>query len=181
MTNPDSATSPSSVAPCSQLISGCLHCLQQCEDLLNLVSSEVYASVVEGNASIGTHLRHIVDRYQCLLNGLDVAVIDYDARKRDKSIETNIAAAQFACASVQRRLQELADSNVAGSQVVVSESVHHAAEPVSLPSSVERELMSLVSHSTHHLALIAILMCTHGYEVDKDFGKAASTIQFERS
>ena len=39
--------------------------------------------------------------------------------------------------------------------------------------------MGLVTHSIHHLAIIALIVKSYGYEMDSDFGKAASTILYE--
>jgi hypothetical protein len=41
--------------------------------------------------------------------------------------------------------------------------------------------MGLISHSTHHLAIIGLLAKSLGCQMDSDFGKAASTILYERA
>ena len=48
-------------------------------------------------------------------------------------------------------------------------------------STVGRELMYAFDHATHHLAIIRIGLkeCMPDLELDKDFGKAPSTIKFE--
>jgi hypothetical protein len=51
---------------------------------------------------------------------------------------------------------------------------------VSITSTVDRELMALITHSIHHLAIIALIVKSYGYEMDDDFGKAPSTIVYER-
>ncbi len=106
--------------------------------------------------------------------------MDYDARARDKSIETNLAAAQFAVVSVSRRIegQELLTS--LNKSIRVREAVYLRGASVEVDSSVERELMGLISHSIHHLAIIALVAKSFGYQLDQDFGKAPSTILFER-
>src|SRR5437773_8305705 len=42
---------------------------------------------------VGGHLRHVLEFYECFLDGLESSHIDYDARKRDARIETCRAAA----------------------------------------------------------------------------------------
>src|SRR6185295_12399776 len=49
--------------------------VQQCQSLLN--------------ATIGQHLRHIIELFQCLENGYDDGLINYEKRKRDIEIETD--------------------------------------------------------------------------------------------
>lgn len=168
-----------------QLVEGCRYCLTQCELLLKIVSPEDFALANNG-ASIGTHLRHVLDRFQCFFNGLATGHIDYDARKRDHAIATSPEAAAFALASISRRVETIAsntgNNNAENISAVLSvqESVHHLGPAVTVGSTVERELMGLIVHATHHLAIIAMLARQMGYVVDKDFGKAPSTILYER-
>lgn len=165
----------------SLLIKGSEHCVDQCEALLNMISEEGYVHQSQDSASIGTHMRHVLDRFQCLFIGLPNQTVDYDARKRDKSIETNMAAARFAAASLKRRLSDLELRGGQCGGLSVRESVHHASPQVSVTSNLQRELMGLITHATHHLALMVMIGKQLGYEFDKDLGKAASTIIHERS
>lgn len=164
-----------------QLVNGCLYCLSQCSELIERASGADYARSDGVSSSIGSHMRHILDRYQSLLAGLPSRMIDYDARKRDREIEVNSEAASFAIASLSRRLTELCLADVLGQAIKVRETVYHMSEPVEVASTVERELMSLVSHSIHHLAIISMLAQGMGYQLDKQFGKAPSTIVFEQA
>ena len=83
-----------------------------------------------------------------------------------------------------------------GKTITVRESVYHQGPSVEIPSTVDRELMGLISHSIHHLAhrahtaismndthlaIIALITKSFGYRLDSDFGKAPSTILYERS
>lgn len=165
----------------NQLLEGCRHCIRQCAQLLELLNQDSYVSQVEATSSIGAHMRHILDRYYCFFAGIQSGVIDYDARKRDKSIEENIEAASFALTSLSRRFDGLKLEKVLGQTVEVRESVHPECPLAQIPSTFDRELMGLISHSTHHLAIIALVAKSLGYEIGDDFGKAPSTIVYERS
>lgn len=163
------------------LVKGCLHCIGQCDQLLKLVSQDVYTTASSGNSSIGAHTRHILDRFHCFFAGLQDGRVDYDDRKRDKSIENNLEAATFALASVARRVENLEPGNFGEDEILVRESVFHEGPPISITSTIDRELMGLITHTTHHLAIIAIIAKSFGYQMEGDFGKAASTIVFERT
>lgn len=163
------------------LIKGSEHCIDQCETLLNLISEEAYVQMTQDSASVGTHMRHVLDRFQCLFNGLPAKTVDYDARRRDKSIETSIAAARFAAATLRRKLSDLTRHQELGVELLVRESVHHESPKVSVASNLQRELMGLITHATHHLALMVMIGKQLGYEFDGDLGKAPSTIIHERS
>ncbi|MCH8263976.1 MAG: hypothetical protein IIC10_01155 [Proteobacteria bacterium] len=165
----------------TQLLEGCVRSIEQCGQLLQLISAEAYVDSSRGTSSVGAHIRHILDRFHCFLAGMPAGSIDYDARKRDKSIENNLDVATFALVSVSRRIETMAALDDLGTAITVRESVHHQGPAVTMPSTVGRELMGLVTHSIHHLAIIALIVKSYGYEMDSDFGKAASTILYERA
>ncbi len=179
MTNSKAIEDSSSNA--NQLIEGCMHCIGQCDQLLKLISQDAYVKSSKGSSSVGAHVRHILDRFNSVFAGLQDGYIDYDARKRDKSIENSLDTAKFALATVGRRIRDVDVSDALGSIVTVSESVHHQLSAVSSSSTVDRELMGLVTHSIHHLAIIALIAKNYGYQMNEDFGKAPSTIVYERS
>ncbi len=163
----------------TQLLAGCVRSIEQCGQLLRLISTESYVDSSRGTSSVGAHIRHILDRFHCFLAGMPAGSIDYDARKRDKSIENNLDVAAFALVSVSRRIESMVAMDDLETAITVRESVHHQGPAVTMPSTVGRELMGLVTHSIHHLAIIALIVKSYGYEMDSDFGKAASTILYE--
>src|ERR1051325_9808644 len=57
----------------------------------------------------GAHLRHILEFYQCFLEGMDSSHIDYDSRRRDESIEHSRHTAAMAISSIIRALQTRAE------------------------------------------------------------------------
>ncbi len=180
MNNSSAARSADSeAAQLEKLLQGCLYSLDQCDSLLHQISEDSFQRSREGISSIGAHMRHILDRFQCFFAGINGPCIDYDARKRDKSIESNLEAAQFATTSIARRLREM--NTTASTQVLVRESVHHLSPKLEIDSTVARELMGLITHTTHHLAIIGMIARDLGYTLDGNFGKAPSTIVYESS
>lgn len=164
----------------SLLIDGCINCIAQCDQIMSVVSQENYTDGSRGGATIGAHIRHILDRFHCFFAGLPDGAIDYDARKRDREIEQNLSAAAFALASVGRRIEQLAAEPGTSGLVAVKEAVLPSSPPVEIPSTIERELMGLITHSVHHLAIIVLIAKSFGHSFDEDFGKAPSTIAYER-
>ena len=177
--NLDKAVSIQDVQGTEQLRQGCQFCLAQCDQLLAQLDKEDYVCAPEVS-SIGAHVRHVLERFQSFLNGLGEGMVDYDCRKRDQTLETNPQSASFALATIVRRINELKFCDFADQTLTIRESVHPQLEPVEASSTLERELVSLISHSVHHLAIIAMLARPLGYALDSDFGKAPSTIIHEK-
>jgi hypothetical protein len=127
---------------------------------------------------VGGHLRHILEFYECFLDGLAASHIDYDARRRDETIETCRA---MAAAKIRRLIERLETHPALRADCIVW--VRMEAAPEGFPSdcyltsSPARELQVLSSHTTHHFALIGMTLAAHGVAVEKDFGMAPSTLQ----
>ena len=159
------------------LIAGCQQGLQQCSDLLAALAAADYGFSTVGVASIGAHVRHISERYQCFLSGLPGGCVDYDARDRQRSLEADPAVAALAVTGIRRQLDAL---SAVDRPLRVRESVLVDTACGEVSSSLGRELLALVGHTTHHLAMIALLARARGYQLDGNFGKAAATIIHER-
>lgn len=155
----------------------CDHGLLQCQQVLTELSPSDYADRGAETAAIGAHVRHILERYQSFLAGLPEGCVDYDARDREQSLEDSPRAATVALVSIRRRMRAL---QVDSRALQVRESVLSGSSGGEARSTVERELLALVSHTTHHLAMIAMLARPLGYNFGDDFGKAASTINYEQ-
>lgn len=165
-------TRPDAIGP---LLTGCQHCLEQYEALLAEVQDIHFNTCNAQGSSVSAHIRHVLERFLSVLNGMPSGQINYDDRRRDPTLENNPQAAIFALASIRRRLDELSRRDLTET-VAVQESVHPAMAPVRVNSTLARELMGLVSHSVHHLAIISVLLRSLGYRLDPELGKAASTL-----
>lgn len=155
--------------------------LRQSLELIGRLDDRTYSAVPAGYAphNAGGHLRHILDFYECLLDGLSAqSHVDYDARKRDESIERSTNAAAGRIRLTIARLEALPAEDCPLLVRPEDAAVGYAL----LPSSLSRELMSLSSHTIHHFALIAMTLRAHGFTLDPRFGMAPSTLRHrERS
>src|SRR6478609_9287699 len=63
----------------------------QLEQVILQVSDEEYSKPCKTlfSNTIGQHVRHIIELFQCLENGYEVGVVNYEKRKRDIEIENN--------------------------------------------------------------------------------------------
>jgi hypothetical protein len=156
--------------------------LNQALDLLDRIDEEAFLRTPRGLEPhrAGAHLRHILEFYDCFLDGLDSFRLDYDARRRDASLERSRAAAARRIAAIVERLNDL---RFRGDDLIVMVRIEDADRLGIangwLPSSISRELQTLSSHTIHHFALISMTLRALGIVVDPRFGMAPSTLSHE--
>ena len=163
------------------LIETNVHWLRQALRLLGGLDDAVYATTPRGLAPhrAGAHLRHILEFYRCFLEGLESSHIDYDARRRDETIEYSREAASAAIRSIIRTLETSRD--LYQERIIwvrMEDADNNTVREDFMESSISRELQVLSSHTVHHFALIAITLRMHGVELDADFGMAPSTLRY---
>ena len=129
------------------------------------------------NASVGGHIRHIIEHYQSFLRGLAEGEIDYENRPRDSLVENDPVHATAIMESIIEQMQGMAD-------VLANRGLQYCSETsagIATATSVLRELEFLLSHTIHHYALVAVMARLQGCEPEATFGVAPSTIKFQQS
>ncbi|MFN5133856.1 MAG: hypothetical protein ACK5DG_00975 [Chitinophagaceae bacterium] len=145
---------------------------------LEQVTDEEYVQPSQNlsNATIGQHTRHIIEMYQCLLNGYDAGLVCYDHRKRDMAIETN---KEFA----KQLLVDIAlQSNQPNKELELTAIYGDAtAEELKVSTNYYRELAYNLEHTIHHMALIKVgLKELNKSYVSENFGVASSTTRYRQ-
>jgi uncharacterized damage-inducible protein DinB len=152
-----------------QLLRNCETLLQDIHDLLTQLSDTSYAKPIPSlsMASLGEHVRHSLGFYECLLEVADGQVVDYDARKRDPLVETQVSQALTCTGNIQDQWHRL---NV--NKVVYLKHAH------GLESTLSRELLNVSEHTLHHMALMSVALIELGlnHVVNDNFGIAPSTL-----
>jgi uncharacterized damage-inducible protein DinB len=143
--------------------------LEQLRDLLLVISKENYnkkPDVLSG-ASIGQHIRHILEFYLLLISGSFEGRICYD--KRERNLELEIKGIYLI--EENEPLQVEGDFTSSGEQENI------------IKSSVARELAYCIEHSIHHQALIkAGLIALELKDLTNEhFGVAYSTIRYRNN
>ncbi len=161
--------------------------LEMLDQLRGLTDSQYALNCNEfgGDQSIGRHCRHIYDHYQAFFRAWDGAQstetvkINYDQRERCAAIETRVTTAVSQIEACVSRVEAFTDEQ--GDRLVnLSVLVNAGAEEL-LPmvTTTDRELTFLASHTTHHAAIIAMLMHTLDIAPDPKFGRATSTRSYD--
>jgi uncharacterized damage-inducible protein DinB len=149
--------------------------LEQLFEFVATISPVVYKKEIPTllNASIGKHVRHILEFYCCLLRpeSRDTYVC-YDERKRDLKLELD---PQFAATEIQIMVSILSKFR---QEELMLKVCSWADEATFLQSSFARELLYLAEHTVHHMASIRFGMnlLQPEFVFPEHFGIAPSTI-----
>lgn len=148
----------------------------QLTESLNQLSNDEYIqpSKILFDASIGQHVRHIIELFLCLEKGYESGVVNYEKRKRDYQIETNKDLAIQLLKDIYHRLER---PNI--DLVMEAEDYEDKAEVVSIASNYYREIAYNLEHTIHHMALIRVgINEVSSIELPQEFGVAYSTIKY---
>ena len=146
---------------------------------LELLKDEqyIYASKILSNATIGQHVRHIIEMFICLEDGYTGGVVNYEKRKRDIKIETE---KDFAIALLKKIYESLNKEN----KPLILEATYdeNADELIHFDTNYYREIAYNLEHTIHHMALIKVgIREVSDIEIPAGFGVASSTIKFRSS
>ncbi len=159
------------------LISQTTAVLRQLTDAINQLEQAEYTLPLEtlSGSSIGQHVRHIIEFYQCMMNGYEQSILNYDDRRRDQLIEEN---SDFALQCMHKILTDLNAADL--SRKMTLEVVYD--QTLQLPTSLARELVYNIEHAIHHMALIkiGIKALNTKIQLPAEFGVAASTLRHQQ-
>jgi uncharacterized damage-inducible protein DinB len=161
----------SPVAP----IAGCLLVCGQCEAIAGMLTVEHYTMRHDENASIGEHLRHSVEHFTVLLDGLGLGIIDYDNRKRNSDLERCPLALISAVRAISAQFLLLAGQSMT-TPLEVRMLFAPNTEKLDVPSTLGRELGFVASHAIHHIAIVKLLMQSLGASLPREYGVGHATM-----
>jgi len=158
--------------------------VEQAVAVVESVSDETFRRESKSFAggTIGKHFRHCLDHFAAALVAAQEsgAVIEYDRRRRNVPMETCRVTAAAALRSVMEQLREV-ESERGSLPVRVRVMLTGDGEEVELSSTLARELAFAAHHAVHHHAMIKAIGEEFGERMPSEFGKAPSTINYERS
>jgi len=154
------------------------HIFLQLSGSLDLLDGQQYnysCKNLSGN-TIGQHVRHIIEMFQCLENGYQTGEVDYEKRKRDKQMETDKI---FAAALLAEIIHQIRKEN----KTLYLNTYYNdpVVEPEKIVTNYFREIAYNLEHTIHHMALIRVGLREIGdISVDDSYGVASSTIKFRQ-
>ena len=159
----------------------CKQNLEEIKALLSQLSTEQYthhARLLSG-ATIGEHVRHILEFYQSVINALDTKIVNYDKRKRNFSIENDKEIAMqnidLICTALTFYMED-------ESLVLVGNFSSSEGAESRITTTLFRELAYCLEHSIHHQALmkVGLLELNSLSCIDSSFGLAPATIRYKK-
>jgi len=157
------------------MISAITHNLERGIKLLNAISDKEYSdnSVAPYYSSIGIHMRHILDVFDCIFEGLETRKVNLAARKRNElaEIKVNIGLAYFE--EIVEKLKNLESENL---DDVVEVQDDLGLGVVTANYTLASALIQAHSHAIHHFASIGYVISQLGISLpDADFGYNPTT------
>jgi hypothetical protein len=156
------------------LIQSSLKTLQKSQDLLDKLSNEQLcnASVPPYHSSIGTHIRHILDFYDCVFNLNSENRVDLTARSRNKDVESDCECARTYLGSILEKLN-LASFDINKTVLVIDDLGLGKTE---IPYTYGSLLAQANSHTIHHYAIINYILDSLAITLhDSNFGYNPTT------
>lgn len=155
------------------LINGSLAVLNDAKFFLEKINTSEYTQSIPlmFDSTIGTHTRHFIEFYQCLLSQAETHTINYALRKRDLMIENH---PEVALKAIEEIISNL-DTLTLDTSVILQTS---KCGQTTIQSTIARELHYNIEHCIHHLALIKVglKIVTPNMQLPEHFGFAPSTI-----
>jgi hypothetical protein len=145
----------------------------------NQLTQEQYVKPCETlfNASIGQHVRHIIELFQSLLAGYEEGIVNYEHRKRDADIEKN---KEFAL-QLLKDIYENVDKPNKGLTLAACYD-EDSSDTMNVITNYHREVIYNLEHAIHHMALIRIgVNEVSDIKLSENFGVAASTIKHQKA
>jgi hypothetical protein len=152
--------------------------LVQIGEMLDTLTDEQYSRSlpVLSGASLGGHVRHVIEFFIELDRGYRTSHVNYDARRRDKAIEQQRA---IAIATLRRVAADLGKEN----KVLLLTTATEASQTgFQVATNYERELVYNLEHAVHHMALMKIgIGALAAFQLPESFGVASSTTRYRQA
>jgi len=129
------------------------------------------------DSSIGQHVRHIIELFQCLTSSYETGKVSYEKRKRDAAIENNKELALLL-------LKEICSGLDKPNKEMVLESIYdeNSESILLMETNFQREVAYNLDHAVHHMALIRVgINEVSGIELPETYGVADSTTKFKKA
>ena len=161
------------------MISAITNNLQRGIKLLNTIDESQYTdvSVAPYYSSIGIHMRHILDVFDCVFIGLESNNVDLSARKRNELVEQKINLGLDYFSEIITNLEDLKAENL---DIIVQVKDDLGLGVITANYTLASILIQAHSHAIHHFASIGYIISQLDIDLpDADFGYNPTTPRTE--
>ncbi|WP_299104893.1 DinB family protein [uncultured Tenacibaculum sp.] len=149
--------------------------LQRGIKLLNSISDEQYSNntIPPYFSSIGSNMRHILDVFSCIFNGVNCCCVDFSDRERNTLAEQKTVEG---IAYFERIIKQLRELEAEDFDKIISVTDDLGTGRVTANYTLGSALIQAHSHAIHHYASIGFIINQLGIELpDADFGYNPTT------
>ena len=148
----------------SQALRSHLETVAQAKTFLNHISHHAYQQEMTPYvaSSAGSHMRHVIDHYLALKEGIDGGVVDYNLRHRQSDVAKSTTFALQAWNDIEVWLVDVYQNDMQAALSVLAETSVEASYINQVSSTLGRELLFVSSHAIHHFSLLAIIVSLQG-------------------
>lgn len=157
------------------MIQAIIYNLQRGVKLINAIDDSQYGdnSIAPYYSSIGIHMRHILDVFDCIFDGLESKKVDLSARKRNELAEEKVA---FGLQYFEEVIEKLESLKSADMDVKVEVRDDLGLGMITANYTLASALIQAHSHAIHHFASIGYIISQLGINLpDADFGYNPTT------
>lgn len=143
--------------------------------LLSIISDAQYSnqSVPPYFSSIGSHFRHTLDMFSCVINGFNIGNIDFTIRERNKLTEQKCEVGILYSNTLLKKIKLFTEQDLK-SVILITDDFgfgKHTAK-----TTLRAALMQAQSHAIHHYATIGFIIYQLGIDLpENDFGYNPTT------
>lgn len=152
-----------------------LNTLHKSKNLLNELNNASYCSKEVGPyySSVGSHIRHVLDFYNCIFKGLDDKHIDLTSRERNQQIESDCNCAISEIDTISEKLKGLSSVDLS---MLINVEDNLGNGNITLKYTLGGLLAQANGHTIHHYAIIGYIMDRLDVVIeDENFGYNPTT------
>jgi len=149
--------------------------LNELLEILSQLTDKQYTDVQPqlSGASIGAHVRHILELFVCLEQQYAAGAVNYELRARDLTVQTDRSVAAGVIQSLFHQLDK------PNKNLELRQSFDQGI--LKMQTNYHRELAYNLEHCIHHQALIRVALLSMPEVVFEDhFGVARATMQYRK-
>ena len=157
------------------MIAAIIQNLNRGVNLLNTIDDNQYGnnSTAPYYSSIGVHMRHILDVFDCIFRGLESGEVDLSDRQRNELAETRVNFGIHYFEEIIKKLEGIRGKDL-NQMIAVKDDLGMGMETANY--TLAAALIQAHSHAIHHFASIGYIISHLGISLpDGDFGYNPTT------